>query len=174
MRVNLLPWRDAVYEKKIWSGCLFLLLVLFISLVLIVYWYVNLKHQLTISESRMLELNTEKSVLEKKYFSQIALEKKLFDLEKINKEARLIASNSEFIYRALIVIAENIPESVRLSSIQQTKKSVVIVGQSKNIASLMIFLRLLRNTRLFSAVELNEITNNGGEYKFSASLWCKL
>lgn len=130
MNINLLPWREALNQKRkkrlYIEGALIFTLVIFF----LVIWKAWEYHILTMQEKQIVML--EKKIIEISPNYRDALNK---------KNIKNLYEKQEIFFDVLDQIILEIPEEIYLKSIKKKERTLYLVGQSPSHAELNRFLK---------------------------------
>ena len=174
IKINLLPYREEILQKKKKRFHLMMLLALGLGSVLAAMMYFSLqaamdhqnnRNQFLTKETQKLDVHLEEiNKLQEEANSYLARKQKIEELQNKRFQAATILDN----------INALIPEGAYLTSIKSegSSNSYTFTGKAVNNNKIAIFMRSLPSTGIFSQPELLSIkkTGNTQEFVFKATL----
>lgn len=154
IKINLLPYREIEKKEKIISQVIIIISSIFLYLLIlgIVHWRIVSYEDGLIREREALKeeiVNLDKKLgqIDKIKEQKAEIERKLTVIDSLNSN-RIVST--QLIYK----IAEAVPESVWLTSIQEKDKEVVLEGESYTANDVSNFMERLSKAGLFNKVSL--------------------
>lgn len=161
MQINLLPWRaeSRRLQQINFNGTLIFHIILALIVVACIHWYLayDLNQVKVINQTITTALTREKETIQK-----YANQSKEF-LEKKN-HIKFIQSIYYQNNQAIDILNELIrivPRDIILSQITQVKNNLILLGYAKNDDTILNFVKLLANSKLFNNPVLNSINQLG-------------
>jgi len=162
VEINLLPWREKKREDDKRNFIISLAASVFISVMVMYGYYLNVENQILSQEKRNNYLNAEIKILDKR----------IGELRNIETQKDQLLNKLETLYRLRVSrplsvsliesISDTIPDSALLTEVSKKGNILSIKGKAKSNSRVSIYMRTLKETGLFSDINL-KIVKSGSD-----------
>ncbi|MBS0855697.1 MULTISPECIES: PilN domain-containing protein [unclassified Tatumella] len=168
IRVNLLPWREAVLQrrKQQWLTRALLMLVVLLTVNSALWLSLTQSGKQTavwVAQQKKLQALTSRLLAEQQQLSQ-----QLVDRQQQDEARQALADRLDNWRRFWVKLPALMPLSLWLISVAQEQTTLTFRGQADTLSSLMLFTRNLRRQAFFTRVDIQEMQGTGqGDYRFT-------